>query len=150
MKRGDLLSKYGVSYNKYGTPAIIIDYINYGDVVVEFQDEYKYQYHSNMKTFKNGELKNPYDKKLNSVGFIGVGKYKPKENRVTTESYQVWQSMIKRCYSEKQLLRDRVYTDCHVCEEWHDYQNFAKWYEENIYECDEKLNLDKDILVKGN
>lgn len=151
MRHGDLINKYGVSYNKYGTPAIIINYIKYNDIVVEFQDEYKYQYHSSMQTFKNGELKNPYDKRLSGIGYIGVGKYCSKENGKVTDSFQTWQSMIKRCYFEKQLLRDRVYFDCIVCDEWHNFQNFAKWYEENIYECNgEEMNLDKDILIKGN
>lgn len=33
-----------------------------------------------------------------------------------------------------------------MCDEWHNYQNFARWYEENEYECDGRLHVDKDIL----
>ena len=33
-----------------------------------------------------------------------------------------------------------------VCDEWHNYQNFAKWFEENRYEVNERLHIDKDIL----
>ena len=38
-----------------------------------------------------------------------------------------------------------------MCEEWCNFQNFAKWYENNYYEVEsEVMNLDKDILVKHN
>lgn len=38
-----------------------------------------------------------------------------------------------------------------VCEEWLNFQVFAKWYNENIYQVGtERMHLDKDILVKGN
>ena len=33
-----------------------------------------------------------------------------------------------------------------MCDEWHNYQNFAKWFEENRYEVNERLHIDKDIL----
>ena len=59
--------------------------------------------------------------------------------------------MLKRCYNSYCLNKQPTYTDCYVCELWHCYQNFAKWYEKEIYECkDEKMCLDKDILIKGN
>jgi hypothetical protein len=59
--------------------------------------------------------------------------------------------MIKRCYSTKCLERDYTYKNCSVCEEWHNFQNFAKWYDENYYQVPrEQMNLDKDILHKGN
>jgi len=38
-----------------------------------------------------------------------------------------------------------------VCEEWRNFQNFAKWFEKNYKnEIMEKWQLDKDILVKRN
>jgi len=59
--------------------------------------------------------------------------------------------MFKRCYSEEYLTRKPAYRGCTVCEEWHNFQNFAKWYDENYYEIlNEKMQLDKDILYKGN
>ena len=40
---------------------------------------------------------------------------------------------------------------CIVCKEWYNYANFEKWYNENYYEIeDKKIQLDKDILKKGN
>jgi hypothetical protein len=59
--------------------------------------------------------------------------------------------MLERCYSEKHRDKHSAYAECTVCDEWHCYQTFAKWYEENYYIIDgERIHLDKDILVKGN
>ena len=59
--------------------------------------------------------------------------------------------MLKRCYSKKCQKKQPAYKGCIVCEEWHNFQNFAKWYEENYYDVDgERMCLDKDILVKHN
>ena len=44
-------------------------------------------------------------------------------------------------------MRHPTYKDVTVCEEWHNFQNFAKWFEDNYVEG---FELDKDILVKGN
>lgn len=51
------------------------------------------------------------------------------------------ENMLKRCYSNN--LEFISYRSCKVCEEWHNYQNFAKWYDENYIEGYE---LDKDLL----
>ena len=58
--------------------------------------------------------------------------------------------MIKRCYKEQKSYDDESYKDCVVDAEWHNFQNFAKWYEENMYVCNEKLVIDKDIKTHGN
>ena len=39
---------------------------------------------------------------------------------------------------------------CEVCDEWLNFQNFAKWHSEHYYEVNERLHLDKDILYPGN
>lgn len=54
--------------------------------------------------------------------------------------------MLERCYSDKLYKRYPTYRVCSVTEEWYNFQNFAKWYDENYYEVDdEKMELDKDI-----
>jgi hypothetical protein len=52
-------------------------------------------------------------------------------------------------------MRYPSYIGCEVCEEWHDYQKFAEWYRNNYYKVEidgkkSKMDLDKDILHKGN
>lgn len=58
---------------------------------------------------------------------------------------------MRRCYNEKEKLKWKSYLEAEVCEEWHDYRNFAKWYNDNYYQIDNmQMHIDKDILVKGN
>lgn len=85
------------------------------------------------------------------VGFYGIGHYKAKENGKNLKQYEVWRKMLQRCYDPKYHQKYPTYIDCEVCEEWHNYQNFAKWFDENYYEIDgEKMCFDKDIIIKGN
>ena len=59
--------------------------------------------------------------------------------------------MLRRCYDPKYHKNSPSYSECTVCEEWKDFQNFAEWYYNNIYNIQgEKICLDKDLLVKGN
>ena len=126
----------------------IVEYKNALDIVVEFQDEYKAKIHTQYGNFKKGQVKNPYYPYVFNVGYIGQGKYTHKTHK---EIYQKWHQMIKRCYDPHYLNRKPTYRDVFVCDEWLCFQNFAKWYEDNYYKCNnEIMELDKDILVKHN
>lgn len=137
--------------NKFGTKMKIIKYNNASDIIVEFQDKYKAKVHTDYRWFKKGNVKNPYDKEVYNIGYIGKGKYKTLENKSRTKAYKIWINMIHRCYDPYYINEHLTYIDCYVCEEWHNFQVFAKWFYENYYEIkNEKMNLDKDILIKGN
>ncbi len=59
--------------------------------------------------------------------------------------------MLERCYSEKYKEDNKAYYGiATVCEEWKCFQKFAEWYNDNKYEVDGRLHLDKDILLRGN
>jgi hypothetical protein len=135
--------------NTYGSIMKIVEYNSTSDILVQF--EKGKPIHTTWQAFLKGNVKNPYDKTVYGVGFIGEGKYRPSNNRKDTHPYKTWSSMIKRCYSEKFQESNHAYKDCYVSEEWHNFQTFAKWYDENYYEIDDEVMcLDKDILVKGN
>ena len=139
--------------NKQGTMMKIVRYGSYDDIDIEFMDEFHYiKKHQLYANFKTGGVKNPYDRTICGVGYIGVGEYKTGTNTKHTEEYQNWTCMIRRCYDEK--LKERYsayYGDCFVCDEWHNFQNFARWWNENIYRVGtERMHLDKDILFDGN
>lgn len=69
----------------------------------------------------------------------------------TSKVYLRWHDMMNRCYNEKFLERNPQYRECTVCEEWWNFSNFEKWYNDNWYVIDtERMDLDKDILFKGN
>ena len=100
---------------------------------------------------KNGNIKNKHHRNIFNIGYCGIGDYKTKTNGKHTKEYLAWRNMLKRCYDDHPNARDMSYKDCEVCERWHNFQNFAKWYEENYYEVEgETMSIDKDILVKGN
>lgn len=128
---------------------IIVDYINSHNVLVEFQDEHKYRKITDYAGFKRGKTDNPYDKTVCGIGFCGVGEFGAgkKYKRI----YRIWRSMLGRCYGDNPNGTKACYNGCTVCEEWHNFQNFAKWYTDNYYEIDgQRMAIDKDILCKGN
>ena len=137
--------------NNFGSEMIIIGYRTNKDIDVYFP-EYDWTFkNSAYKEFKNGKIKCPYERRYYVVGYSGEGKYKVKENGKHTRVYKTWSNMLKRCYDPKLHKKRPTYKDCEVSEELHNFQNFAKWYEDNYYEVEgERMCLDKDILVKGN
>lgn len=125
----------------------IVRYGGCDDIDVEFLDEHHYiKEHQAYVNFKSGSIKNPYDRTLFGVGYIGVGEYKAKINGKMTDAYEKWTGIMERCYLNPEKY-PAYYGKCIVCEEWHNFQNFAKWFEENRYYVeDSRLNIDKDIL----
>lgn len=139
-----------IKYNRYGTKMQIINYNCESDIIVKFNDT-EYIVKTTYREFKNNQLNSPYDKTICNIGFLGEGNYGAFDviSNVPTKEYDAWRSMIRRCY--KKNINNNSYKNCTVCEEWHNFQNFAKWYDENYYEVDnEKMCVDKDILHKGN
>ena len=137
--------------NNFGSEMVIVGYRKAIDIDVYFP---QYDWTAKNKTYRNfkkGEIKCPYERRYYGVGYLGEGKYKVSENKKLIKCYDTWHDMLRRCYDEKIHKKRPTYIDCEVCEKWHNYQNFAKWYEENYYEVgDERIHLDKDILVKHN
>jgi hypothetical protein len=152
MVRSDNLSKVRVGVtgvNTYGSVMEIIEYNSTSDIWVKFISGNSI--HTTWQAFIKGNVKNPYDKTVYGIGYLGEGKYKSSRDVLKGKQYIYWRSMMKRCYSEKYNKQNKSYRDVTVCEEWHNFQNFAKWFDENFYEIDrEVMCLDKDILVKSN
>ena len=126
----------------------IVEYKDWHNVVIESFDNGYYSYKTSYGNFKSGKVKTPNHKSVCGVGYNGVGEYSNKTHR---NLYMIWADMIRRCYDESFQNKNQSYKGCSVCDEWHNFQNFAKWYEDNYYEVDgETMHLDKDILFKGN
>ena len=134
--------------NNKGTIMKIIEYKDCMNIIVEFQDEYRYRIETRYDSFKNGQVGNPYDKTVYNIGYLGVGIYNEKDHKL---AYGEWKGMLERCYDPYYINKKMTYKDCFVCDEWLCYQNFAKWFYENYYSIpNKKMRLDKDILYKGN
>ncbi len=81
----------------------------------------------------------------------GVGYWGMSDVDVHHWTYIKWTNMLMRCYSEAFHKKQPNYIGCTVCDEWFNYSNYKKWCEENYYTVeDEVIEVDKDILHKGN
>lgn len=147
-KRSEFLGKE-FETNGYGK-CVVIDYKSAKEVTVEFYEPSCIIVCESSK-LKKGEIKNPMKPSYYNKGYIGVGKHGFKD----FNAYRTWQSMLVRAYSESYHKDKPTYKDVEVCEEWLNFQNFAKWfYEQEFSEVKDdsgnKYHLDKDLLVRGN
>ena len=139
-----------INYNKFGSKMIITEYRKYNDITVYFE-EYNSYVITRYEHFKNGCTKCPFEPRIYNVAYIGEGEYTSRNNGIKTNEYVIWMNMLHRCYSQSIKEKRPTYNEVKVCDEWLNFQNFAKWYKENHYEVNgERMHLDKDILVKGN
>ena len=138
------------SINNFGSKMIIKEYRNATDIDVYFPEYNWIAKNKQYNNFKNGCVKCPYERRSYGIGYLGEGKYKVRENGKKTKCYKEWIQMLQRCYDPKTQERQPTYKGCLVCEEWHNYQNFASWHKEHRYKINERLHLDKDILFAGN
>jgi hypothetical protein len=130
---------------------VISEYHNYDDVVVKFLKT-GFCIRTDFSDVKRGSIRDPYFPTVCGVGFCGVGPYSPSYTRLgksrTTSAYTAWRNRIKDCYTDTKSKH--LYINATICEEWHNFQNFAKWYydQERLYGkggC-----VDKDLLHLGN
>lgn len=130
----------------------IIEYNRNDDIWIEFQDEHKAKVHTSYSNFKKGQVKNPFHPSVYDIGYIGQGKYNSiDKSGKKTKAYNTWINMLMRCYDPYYINKNLTYIDCYVCDEWLNFQNFAEWFYKHYYEIEnERMELDKDILCKGN
>lgn len=119
----------------------VIEYIRGDKVLIEFESGYRK--YAQMALIKRSSVKDREYKRYFGVACIGFGKYE-----IRTRAGSVWSSMISRCYN----IKDKDYKNYgelgfYVCDEWLNFQNYAKWYEENYIE---NYVVDKDVLYKNN
>jgi len=137
------LNRVGEKYvTKEGYEVEIIEYVNGNDCTVRFDDGTIIK-NRMFYSIKIGSISNPFHPAVCGVGYLGIGDYKCSINKKKTKQYVSWHSMLVRCYA-KNLP---TYTNCSVHPDWHNFQNFAEWFDKNHKEG---MDLDKDILSKGN
>ena len=126
---------------------VITKYLGNRSVYVKFLAtgyEVKTSYHS----IRKGCVR---DRMLPSVHGVGViGKEPISENGKKHKEYELWCSMLLRCYDVKKHLDNPTYMGCAVSENFKYYPYFKEWCNKQIGFDQEGWHLDKDILVKGN
>ncbi len=93
---------------------------------------------------------NEIKRTVQGVGYLGDGIYKASVKGKKTQAYVIWCDILRRCYNEKRLKKYPTYKGCTVCDEWHNFQNFAEWFYENYPKDGNRYDLDKDIKFNGN
>jgi hypothetical protein len=124
----------------------ILEVNNAKDILCEFVKT-GYQIRKQAVHVFQGSVKDPLHPVILGVGFFGVGNFNTVDNR---EAHQKWRNMLTRCYDDKYQSKNPTYKGCSVCPEWHNFQNFAEWYERERPDDGNEYHLDKDKLVHGN
>ena len=127
----------------------VIRYINSRKIKVRFYST-GYETVTDSRQIRRGEVRDRLSRTVHGVGFLGDGEFKVATGKVTTEAYNYWSEMIRRCYDQSYVERFPSYKGCTVCEDWHNFQKFAKWHKNNHPNDGNKYHLDKDIKVSGN
>lgn len=121
----------------------IVEINHANDIVVKFENT------GFVKSFakhniKNGLIKDPTARLYYGVGYKGVGSYPKQRSTASDPAYSKWRQMLCRCYDEKsRSYRSYGAKGIRVCKDWHNFQNYAEWYEKNYVSG---YVLDKDIL----
>ena len=106
-----------------------------------------------LTNLRNGNVKDRYLPSVYGVGVLGT-KYPITINGVKTKEYDLWQSMLERCYSDTYQKKNQTYIDCEVSDNFKSYEYFYEWCNKQVgFGNDGNGNpfqLDKDLLVKGN
>ena len=86
---------------------------------------------------------------LCGVGYLGDNYDKTQDKLL----YQRWSGIIQRCYNiNSPNYKNYGENGVEVAPEWYNFSNFKKWFLDNYWNIgtDEKLVVDKDILVPNN
>ena len=85
------------------------------------------------------------------VGFNDVA-FQPNIDGKAIWQYHLWQSMMRRCFSEKFKQHCPTYEHVTCCDEWLSFANFLGWVNKEVGYSGkpEGVELDKDIIVKWN
>ena len=129
----------------------IIEYNNCDDLVIEFQDKYKTRIPARYRHCKTGKIRNPNHPSVLGVGRLGIGDYKCSINGKTTVFYDLWNGVLQRGFDLKFKAKHPTYNEVIVNAECFCFQDFAEWLDDNWYDIEgERMEVDKDILIKGN
>lgn len=118
----------------------VLEYINSDHVKIQFKDT-GYKTKTTIASVREGKIKDPLSKSVCDIGYIGIGKYNVRDHR---DIYFLWSGTIRRIYIDKYPGHPTS-----MCDEWLNFQNFAKWYEENIYDYNEEKLIFSLALARG-
>ena len=126
----------------------ILKYNGTSNVEIQFLKT-GYETSVQLTNIRNGNVKDLYLPSVFGVGTLGT-KYPSRVNGVIKKEYELWKSMLKRCYSGVYKERYPTYEGCKVSNSFKSYEYFYEWCHSQIGFGVEGFELDKDLLIKGN
>ena len=126
----------------------IVKYNNARDVQIQFLNT-GYEATVELGVIRKGEVKDPYSPSVFGVGLLGT-KYPSTINGRNTKEYEIWCSMLKRCYNDTYQKKNPTYIGCKVSDKFKIYEYFYDWCNRQIGFSNKDWQLDKDLLAKGN
>ena len=126
----------------------ILKYNNNENVEIQFLKT-GYETTVQLINIKSGSIKDPHSPSVCGVGILGT-KYPSRVNGVLTKEYDLWYSMLRRCYSDASKKRYPTYESCEVSDNFKSYEYFYEWCHSQIGFDNKDWHLDKDLLIKGN
>ena len=130
----------------------IVKYNNAKDVEVRFVNT-GYEMVARLGNIKIGKVKDPYSPSVFGIGILGT-KYPSAIVGRNTKEYELWNNMLRRCYSDTSKKRNPTYIGCEVSDNFKSYEYFYEWCNKQIGFGVEgngnPFQLDKDLLIKGN
>lgn len=131
--------------NKFGSELKVLEELTGNKRKIKFLDKYGYERVVTTGNIYTGQIKNPYDINVYSVGCIG--EYPPSKNIENgNKIYELWRGMIRRCYYDLEYYKNSSYKNTCMCDEWLNFSNFHKWAVDNYISG---FVLDKDLLQLG-
>lgn len=125
----------------------VLEYKNCKDVLIKFLESGE-EVCVTLYNLKNGSVRNRLHPSCHGVGYLGFGEEVATIGGKSTKIYKIWNSMLGRCYPKFVNVKS-AYHGCSVHEDWHNFQNFSRWYREQVG-SGLGWHLDKDIRVRGN
>jgi hypothetical protein len=117
---------------------------------IEFMDGYNYSYKVRADHLKVGAVSNPYFPTVFGIGYRGIGEFQAAIHGKDTPVYVKWHSMLQRAYCPLYKEKFPTYKEVTVAEDWHNFQNFAKWVDSQEVKDIKNYDLDKDLKIVGN
>lgn len=132
-----------------GDSVTVIDITNNRRITVKYNDVHGHVVNKALDCLNKGRLKNPHRPSVYNIGYTGVGPHVTSIGGTHTNTYRVWKDMLKRCYCPKYHHTRPSYIECTVSLDWHNFQIFADWHVNNLFNFP-NYQLDKDIIHENN
>ena len=126
--------QYNAILEKYTSGEEITD-----DLITDIVNDIKYK--------ADDWYANKWKRTLFGIGYLGCND--ADANRTDNYIYSKWANMMQRCYDEETHRLKPYYALCTAEIEFQNFSNYREWHKENAM-GDRKVDLDKDVLIRGN